>query len=70
MAESYDLAFEKPPTKKNSGMTWNIHVASQSPDVTPTPEYTAITPRCHRISAMNQCPNTTARMDRARRKST
>ncbi len=38
MAASYDVAFEKPPTKKNTGITWNTHVASQSPDVTPTAE--------------------------------
>ena len=67
--ESYATTLEKPPTKKKIGMTWNTHVASQSPRVTPMALVVVITPPCYVMTLMSQCPNTTARMLAARRKS-
>src|SRR5712692_10160664 len=61
--------FEKPPTKKKIGITWNTQVASHRPEVSPIALVMEITPFLHQMIPMNQCPNTTAAMLAARRKS-
>jgi len=45
---------ENPPTKKKIGITWNAHVRSQSPDVTPTALVDRITPPSQWLIEMNQ----------------
>jgi hypothetical protein len=62
--------FENPPTKKNTGMTWNSQVPAHSPEVTPTALVVEKMSRCRWLIEMNQCPNTTAMIEAARRKST
>ena len=66
----YATKFEKPPTKKKIGMTWNSHVPTHSPEVTPMALCTPMTPWSQKMMAMNQWPKTTPAMLAARRKST
>src|SRR3990172_12130406 len=68
--ESYVTRFENPPTKKNTGMTWNSHLASHRPDVTPTALDVEKMSCSNLLIAMNQWPNTTATIEAARRKAT
>jgi hypothetical protein len=68
--ESYVTRFENPPTKKNTGMTWNSHVPSHRPAVTPTALVVENTSCSRWLIAMNQWPKTTATIEAARRKST
>ena len=68
--DSYAVRLANPPTKKNSGMTWNNHVASHNPRVTPTAFVLRMMPSCQLSNPIHQWPTTTARMLAARTKST
>lgn len=65
-SERYDSAWENPPTKKNTGMTWSSQVSGWSAGTTasrlPTPS--GVT------AAIIQCPSTTTASEPTRRRST
>jgi hypothetical protein len=61
---------EKPPTKKNTGMTWSTQVASHSQGVVDS-TFPAVRPPAERPTAVIvQWPSTTVAMLTTRRKST
>ena len=69
-AAASDAEFENPPTMKNTGMTWKIHVSQRAEGVTSRTLAVCRRPSAHTTTAISQWPSITTASDATRRKST
>ena len=69
-AAAREAELEKPPTMKNTGMTWKIHVSQRADGVVSRTLAVCSRPSAHTTTAISQWPSITTMREATRRKST